>query len=201
MHAELKEPKSAIIENGRRKIHSKFKDGSEMIEEFDVITDELLLRKVCQPSRLGGSGNWVVEVGNDPALARNAIRVGGEELMRESSSAPVLTRQDTPQAHQWRIRNLPYPEDNFSVVVEGNNIVVRTMNKKYFKKLDIPEMQRMGLPLEPSSLSWTHQHNTLVVTYKKCLAVQTMEMQEKKERANLKAVRVKDEGQPNCAQQ
>lgn len=38
---------------------------------------------------------------------------------------------------------------------------------RYFKRLDIPEMDKLGLPLVDAALSWSHAHNTLVVSYAK----------------------------------
>lgn len=45
---------------------------------------------------------------------------------------PIFTRKDTPQAFQWRIRNLPYPLPTYQVSIddEKQQIVVRTTNKK-----------------------------------------------------------------------
>lgn len=45
---------------------------------------------------------------------------------------PVFTRKDTKSSFQWRIRNLPYPKDVFSVSVDPPErcVVIRTSNKK-----------------------------------------------------------------------
>lgn len=45
--------------------------------------------------------------------------------------------------------------------------MVRTSNKKYFKRFDIPDMKRLKLTLEESSLAWKYQHNTLIIGYDK----------------------------------
>ncbi len=176
-----------------------------MVEEFDVVTDELLLRKVRKPNPLGGEGEWVVELGADASRvpSRNVDR----ELLVEVSGAPQVVIQDAPEKHVFRIRNLPYPKDVYSVAVEFDGpkslgeIVVRTSNKKYFKKLPVPDMVRLGLALDKDSLSWSYSNNTLVVEYKKHLAVRAREAAEKKERATIQSVRVKDSGEPQCAQQ
>jgi len=70
--------------------------------------------------------------------------------MRESSTAPALVRKDTRQMFQWRIRNLPYPKEVYSVTAEDGHLVIRTTVKKYFKKLTIPELDLLKLPLEQS---------------------------------------------------
>jgi hypothetical protein len=74
---------------------------------------------------------------------------------------------DTKDSFQWRIRNLPYPAEVFSITIEEPDIVVRTSNKKYFKRIDIPDMRRLGVKLEARSLSWKLQYNTLVISYQK----------------------------------
>lgn len=48
------------------------------------------------------------------------------------SHQPIFTRVDTLTAFQWRIRNLPYPLDNYKVTVDDSKdtITIRTVNKK-----------------------------------------------------------------------
>ena len=67
---------------------------------------------------------------------------------------------------EWRIRNLPYPMSVYSVKAEPENkcITIRTTNKKYFKKLAVPELERVGLVPEQDKIQFTHKHNTLIVT-------------------------------------
>ena len=45
---------------------------------------------------------------------------------------PLFTRVDTVTAFQWRIRNLPYPLDNYKVTVDDSKdaITIRTVNRK-----------------------------------------------------------------------
>jgi hypothetical protein len=200
-HALLKEPKSSVIADGRRKVRALFTDGLEVIEEYDVITDDLLLRKSRRPTVTGGEGEWVVEVGTDERASRafNADL----DLLRESSSAPVLSRKDSDTEIEFRVRNLPYTKDVFSVTIDeqANALVVRTTNKKYFKRIEMPDMTRAGLRLDAANLSWDFKLNTLVITYRKHVAMRVVEAQEKKERASMKSARVKDDGDGKCAQQ
>lgn len=197
----LKEPKSSVISDGRRKVRSLFTSGLEMLEEFDVITDELLLRKARRKLPSGADGPWIVESGIDESVTRGFNPY--TDMLRETSSAPMLSRKDSSEAITFRIRNLPFPKDVFQVTVDDDQqqLVVRTTNKKYFKRIDVPDMQRMGLRLDKASVSWDVQHNTLIVTYAKPVAMRVVEMQEKKERASMQSARVKDDGQSQCAQQ
>lgn len=45
----------------------------------------------------------------------------------------MFSRNDTATMFQWRIRNLPYPVNNYSVTVDDDSagITVKTVNKKY----------------------------------------------------------------------
>jgi hypothetical protein len=129
------------------------------------------------------------------------------ELLVEAVGAPQVVSQDAPDKHVFRIRNLAFTKDVYSVTVEFDGpkslgeIVVRTTNKKYFKKLAIPDMQRLGLTLDKDALTWSFSNNTLVIEYKKHLAVRAREAADKKERATMQSTRVKDSGEPQCAQQ
>ncbi|RNF02805.1 DPCD protein [Trypanosoma rangeli] len=205
MSDTLAEPKTSVIVNERKRITSKFVDGSEMVEEFDVITDDLLLRKRRVKTALGNFGDWQVEVGNELR-----VRSLEKELLVEANGSPELVRQDTPEYHVFRIRNLPYAREVFSVAVEhrepgdAGEIVVRTSNKKYFKRLTILDLQRRHIQLDPTHLSYEVQHNTLIVRYKKPLAILVADAAAKKERAALPARRIdgaEGAGGGGCAQQ
>ncbi len=79
---------------------------------------------------------------------------------------PVFLRKDTKDAYQFRIRNLPYPAEVYSVETdtEKQEVVIRTSNKKYYKRFDIPELKNKGLTLENGKVSWVYANNTLVVS-------------------------------------
>lgn len=168
------EPKKLCVRaDGRKKVHTTNPDGSEMVEEYDDKTDVLLLRKTRKPTTLGGEGEWLFEVGQAPEKTFDPH----SDMMRPSSSNPIFLRKDTPEQFQWRIRNLPYPADVYSVTIdhEKQQIVVRTSNKKYFKRIDVVDLARLGLKLKDESLNWKHQHNTLIISYARPLEVTKME--------------------------
>ncbi|CCW68630.1 unnamed protein product [Phytomonas sp. Hart1] len=201
MSVTLAEPKTSVVSGGRKKITSKFTDGSELVEEYDVISDDLMLRKRRIRNVLGGWNDWIIEIG-----AEERLRNLDQSLIVESIGNPQLVRQDTEKFHVFRIRNLTYPKDTFMVEVEKNNkdpigeIVVQTTNKKYYKRISIPEMVRAELPLDPSHLSFDVKHNTLIINYKKHVSILQIESQAKKERTSLPSKRV-EENNANCAQQ
>ena len=47
------------------------------------------------------------------------------------------------------------------------DIVLRTTNKKYFKRFDIPDLKRLGIKLDESNIAWKYQNNTLIIGYDK----------------------------------
>ncbi|XP_017707278.1 PREDICTED: protein DPCD isoform X2 [Rhinopithecus bieti] len=121
--------KTALLQDGRRKVHYLFPDGKEMAEEYDEKTSELLVRKWRVKSALGAMGQWQLEVGEPAPLGAGNL---GPELIKESNANPIFMRKDTKKSFQWRIRNLPYPKDVYSVCVDQKErcIIVKTTNKK-----------------------------------------------------------------------
>ncbi|KAF7663407.1 hypothetical protein LDENG_00211410 [Lucifuga dentata] len=186
--------KTALISDGKRKVHFLFTDGKEMAEEYDLNTDELISRRWRHKSTLGAQGQWQVEVGEPFATTVGSL---DSEVIKENCSNPVFMRKDTKTSFQWRIRNLPFPKDAFSVTVEPSErcCIIKTTNKKYYKKFSIPDLDRSQLPLDSSSLSFTHASNTLIVTYKKPKEILNLEQELLNELKKLKGT---DEGDINC---
>ena len=172
---------STVSTGGRRKCHYTLPDESEVVEEYDLQTDELLVRKKRGKSVLGALQEWVFEIGEAPARAT----IEGD-MMRVSSTNPTLVRKDRPHVFEWRIRNLSYPKATYNVSVdtENNQIVVRTANKKYFKRIDVEELDRARVPLEEASLTWDHENSTLIIQYKKPAEIVKKEREAKIARLN-----------------
>ncbi|KAG8015147.1 Protein DPCD [Nibea albiflora] len=187
--------KTALINDGKRKIHYLFTDGKEMAEEYDLKTDELIVRKWRHKSTLGAQGQWQVEVGD--ALPVHSL---DSDVIKENCSNPMFTRKDTKTSFQWRIRNLPYPKDVFSVSVEPSErcIIIKTSNKKYYKKFSVVDLDRSQLPLDSSALSFAHTNNTLIVSYKKPKEILILEEELLKELKKLKGT---GEGDVDCKTQ
>ncbi|XP_012708336.3 protein DPCD isoform X1 [Fundulus heteroclitus] len=188
--------KTALIHDGKRKIHYLFADGKEMAEEYDLKTDELLSRKWRQKSTLGVPGVWQVEVG-EPMNLPAALE---SDVIKENCSNPLFMRKDTKSSFQWRIRNLPYPKDVFSVSLAPSErcIIIKTTNKKYYKKFSVPDLDRSELPLDASALSYAHANNTLIVSYQKPKEIVTLEQELLKEVKKLKGT---SEGDVDCKTQ
>ncbi|CAL8332357.1 unnamed protein product [Merluccius merluccius] len=188
--------KTALIHDGKRKIHYLFADGKEMAEEYDLTSDDLIVRKWRSKNPLGAPGQWQIEIG-EPVAALASV---DSEMIKENFSNPIFLRQDTKTTFQWRIRNLPYPKEVFSVSVEPSErcCVVKTSNKKYYKKFGIPDLDRCQLPLDCSVLTFTHANNTLIISYKKPKEILTLEHELLRELKKLKGT---GEGDADCKTQ
>ncbi|RNA17723.1 hypothetical protein BpHYR1_042112 [Brachionus plicatilis] len=161
-----KAEKTCLLQDGRRKIHYTFPDKTELAEEYNVQTGELLIRKWRKKSTLGATLPWEFEVGQ---AMENPIQGSETCDIRENSNNPIFTRQDTISSFQWRIRNMFYSSDNYFVELDEQqrSLIVKTKNKKYYKKFTIPDMERIGMGLNSKSLSYSHANNTLIITYMK----------------------------------
>jgi len=184
---------TSVISGGRRKLHYTFEDKREMIEEFDTKSHELLIRKWKQ-QRDYKDTDWIFEVGEPPQKE--------DQLIKPSSSNPIFVRKDTPKEYQFRIRNLLYPADVYSVEtdVDKQELVVKTSNKKYFKRIAIPDLQRLNAKIEAGKVSWVYTNNTLVISYPKPTNILQQEqlMIKEFEKLNLKKPK---EGDVECMQQ
>ena len=123
------------------------------------------MRKRRTKAAIGKVGEWEVLQGDAEARRWNPDTM----MIGESTQNPQFSRKDTAACFQWRVRNLPYPEDNYNLSVDhaARKVVIRTNNKKYYKKFDIPELDVIDAPLEEAALTWHHANNTLVISYKK----------------------------------
>ncbi|KAM4031436.1 protein DPCD [Anomaloglossus baeobatrachus] len=189
--------KTCLLQDGRRKVHYLFSDGKEMAEEYDHKSHELLVRKWRQKSSFGAYGEWQTEVGEASLPVAGALQT---DFLKENSSNPVFMRTDTKSSFRWRIRNLPYPKEVYSVTVDGKErcCVVRTTNKKYYKKFAVPDLDRCQLDLDESSLRFAHANNTLIITYQKPKEILAVEEELQKE---LKSMKSSSEGDVECKTQ
>ncbi|KAM4704433.1 LOW QUALITY PROTEIN: protein DPCD [Rhinophrynus dorsalis] len=189
--------KTCILQDGKRKVHYLFSDGKEMVEEYDSNTHALLVRKWRQKSALGAYGQWQIEVGDTTVPVVGVLH---SDFLKESSSNPVFTRKDTKTGFQWRIRNLPYPKEVYSVSVDKAErcCIIRTTNKKYYKKFSIPDLDRCQLDLNENSISFAHANNTLIVTYQKPKEILCIEEELQKE---LQSMKTSADGDVECKTQ
>lgn len=184
--------KTAVNRDGLQKIHSVFDDGTECVEEFDQTTQLLVSRRWKRVTRIGRAEEWEVEVGEPPE--QQAEVVAGMFAARD---APVVTRTDLEEFYVFKITNMPWDESNYLATVEGPDIVLRTNNRKYFKRLQISDLVRNGIPLAQAFVRIKHQQNTLVVFYKKPPQIMVLE----KAAREARMAKIKNDGDVQCPAQ
>ncbi|CAK61410.1 unnamed protein product (macronuclear) [Paramecium tetraurelia] len=184
---------TAVIAGGRRRVNYTFEDKSELVEEYDINNHELISRKWKRVSNIKES-QWIYEVGEAPIDQQGELKL--------SNANPIFVRKDTPQHFQYRVRNLNYPEDVYKVEVDENTqeIVIRTSNKKYYKRFAIPDMRRANLKLEQGKVTHVYKNNTLIVSYPKPDQILEREYQIRQEFDKLNKKKPK-EGDLECVQQ
>ena len=166
------ESKPQQVKNGTRtylingdfiKFHTVFKDGSEIVEEYGLYSEELESRRVKKIG-MTGKEQWTTEIGEEIKPRSN-----DEFLIRENDNNPLFIRKDTQKEFQWRIRNLKGDADNFMVECDKDKqqIVIRTKNKKYYKRFNIPDLERLNIKLDENSMKVNFVNNTLVISYTK----------------------------------
>ncbi|KAI8915717.1 DPCD protein family-domain-containing protein [Gorgonomyces haynaldii] len=189
-------PAQQVSEHGdRKRIHKTWED-KECIEEFDKKSGALILRKWRHKTVIGSFGPWEVEVGemDRTVITGSSTMAGSDLLLKENSKNPFLVRKDTKSHFVWRIRNMIWPKETYQVSIQDNRIYVRTTNKKYFKILNIPDLDRLKHNLDPSQLYHEYGADTLMICYRKPSEVVQMEQ------ASLKLEPSKQEDE-KCPQQ
>jgi hypothetical protein len=166
------------------------KTGAEVVEICKPDTGEVVARRERRKTAYGADCSWEWTYGQP---VRDRKDVEGLEL---SEKNPIFFRQDTPTEWAWRIRQIPYPANVYQVSVDTdkNQIVVRTTNKKYFKRIDAPN----GEILQQSEVNWNWGYETLVITHKKPPRVISQDRADNEWRRSLPA---KEEGENECPTQ
>jgi hypothetical protein len=191
---DLQRPDDAVafLVNGVKQIGYTVKSaGIEVVEVCRPETGELLARKERRKTAYGANGPWEVTYGLD-APSRKAVEV----LELAADKNPFCFRQDEPGVWAWRIRQMPWPAPNYEVDVDPvkNQIVVRTKNKKYFKRLDAPN----GETLDRGEVTWNWAYNTLVIHHNKPPRVVSHDKADQEWR---RSVPIRTDGDNECAAQ
>ena len=189
------ESKPQQVKNGTRtylingdfiKFHTVFKDGTEIVEEYGIYSEELESRRVKKIG-MTGKESWTTEIGEEIKPRSN-----DEFLIKENDNNPLFIRKDTPKEFQWRVRNLKGDADNFMVECDKDKqqIVIRTKNKKYYKRFNIPDLERLNIKLDESLMKVNFVNSTLIISYtkpKEALAAESEILEEiRKVRAEIK---------------
>ncbi|KAK9885020.1 hypothetical protein WA026_009247 [Henosepilachna vigintioctopunctata] len=163
---QLKEAKKyAILNKSMKKVHYQLKDGREIVEDYNLQTN-VVTRRAWKKDTIENQNIWDIELGDKDEIPNIQMET---QLIKENLSQPIISKRNTRINLEWRIRNLPYPIEIYSVTCnkDKNSLIVRTSNKKYFKIIHLPELDRLCIPLKQESVTFSHKCNTLIITYKK----------------------------------
>lgn len=194
---------SAAVAAGKRRFHTTFRDGAECVEEYDMRTNELVTRRWRQKTVLGADGTWQIEIGEAPSSVAATTAGFGGLSMSASASNPVFCPRESREHWEWRVRNLPYEKSVYSVTVdaEKDELVLRTSNRKYFKRFHVPALRRAGQQLDGEAVSFDHSGTTLIIQYEKPDDIVEAESRVMAARAAQASQEQARDGQPDCKQQ
>lgn len=182
---------TSIVVGGKLRVQTSYpSDGCERVEEWisgpsgDVGGLTLSSRKWRVPQKLNVEPDWEFEIGAPKSASHGTVST----LAASSSLNPVWTPNMTKTHFTFVLSNAPWDRDNYSVsVVEGGEeLVLRTKNKKFYKKWKIPSMVRASERLEEGKISYEcvgeAKEKRLVVSYLKPASVLASEERASEER-------------------
>ena len=202
------EPEQSVLPmgGGRVRLSTTWKDDPEqveMIEEWQLAPEGpaaanaaaacrkslLLMRKWRRSDRLKGPGPWTTEIGSPPQQPNASGSGGGgggkaSLMVAENASLnPVWHSRDAPLYWEYVVTNIPYPKSVYSVVIdaEKQQLVLRTSNKKYFKRWSVDALKRRDLTLEMDSIAFAHEGTTLAIRYRKPVSEVAREVEREKD--------------------
>lgn len=163
-----KQPSRTYLINGDYiKFHTVFPGGQlEIVDEYNLYSGEIESRKVKSFSQTGKEV-WVTEIGDTSLQIKDK---DDNFIIKESSvKNPIFIRKDSKTCFQFRIRNMPWEASNYQIDYDAKSdeIIVKTLNKKYYKRFTISDLKRSGLKIDPKNISVEYMNNTLIVSYTK----------------------------------
>jgi len=200
---------SAAVVGNKVQVHITWDSQAlERVDEYDMESKELITRKWRSSNPLGKKRPWEFEIGELGRGKSDDSSTGDSVAATDlfiSSSNPVFMTRDHPRAFIFRVRNLPYPREVYQISLdeEKQQIVLRTSNKKYFKRFGIPALRRLELPLETNALTYDYDSSSkvLVMRYAKPKQVIQHEMEERSRHLSKVSSSEKKEGATDCKTQ
>lgn len=168
-----------LIHNDLFELKTSFDDSSELIEVFDK--NGCICKQIFKPSiksvilNDAEASKWQMEIGKDSTTDQNCE-------IRENSKNPTVARVDTHDFFQFRIRNFKdsFGKVDVSIDVDGDLIIVKSSNKKYYKRIYIPDLSRVVKvyeqfyhktiikpQLNPAELEFYVKFNALIINVRK----------------------------------
>lgn len=133
-------------------------DDTDVVEVCDMQSGALVLRKYKPKVDITGKG-WTFTYGA-PEMEKQK---NPTELISLSQSNPIFVIQHQGRFYRWLIQNIPYPSTVYDITVDTdrNQIVIRTTNRKYFRRIDAPE----GVVFDSGCVQWKWAEQILQIRY------------------------------------
>ena len=116
---------------------------------------------------------------------------------------PFFHAEDSTAHFIWKVENCPWQLENYTIHVDDSNktAVLRTKNKKYCKRFQIPGMSRQNEKLKEEEFEMEHDGilKVLTITYRKPESVLKSESSESKLRKEALS-KLEKEGHIDCRQ-
>ncbi|GMH79234.1 hypothetical protein TrLO_g14965 [Triparma laevis f. longispina] len=191
---------TALKVAGRLRVQTSYgKTGVERVEEWGA-DNTLLMRRWRSVDTLDNAQAWEFEIGDAAPNANNNTPMS----MSVSSINPSFHPRNSSKHFLFHIINVPWPIDNYTVICDSdkNELILRTHNKKYFKRFKIPSLVRLQIPHDEQSLTLEHRgennENLLIISYLKPPQILIVEESEKDVR--IKAMKNAKDGDVDCKQ-
>ena len=148
---------TAIVVGGKLRVQTAYGNGCERVEEW--VSDNtsmkggdltLQSRRWRMPSKLNLEPDWEYEIGAPKPKASPSSET---TFSISTSLNPVWSASMTQTHFVFSVTNAPWPVDNYTVTAaEGNEeLILRTKNKKFYKRWRIPSLVRAGEKIDEVS--------------------------------------------------
>ena len=134
---------------------------------------------------------WVYEIGSEESssLQKNLQSMKQQEdnqemIISKSSQNPTFHAEDSKHNFIWKVQNCPWPMETYIIVLDKDErgAILKTKNKKYYKRFQIPAMSRLNERLKEHNFRMDYDENKceLTIYYEKPQAVLENEENENK---------------------
>ena len=214
---------TALNIHGKYQIHTRYDDNVERLEEWIVSKKrkdgtkannhvknhaesfQLVIRKWKDSKLSLGHSNgqvWEYEIGSQMIDVKNPQNDNNMKSLRCSSTNPSFHAEDSLTCFIWNVQNCPWPRNNYTIAIDDENrfAVLRTKNKKYYKRFQIPAMSRLNQTLNEVEFKMKHDgKDVLTISYRKPESVLKWEEGESKLREEA-ICKLGKEGDYDCRQ-
>ncbi len=156
-----------------------------------------------------GSEETIISTYPKPAMKQQddtrSYSENNQVVFSKSSTNPSFHAEESKLNFIFKVRNCPWPIKTYILEVDDNGklVVLKTTNKKYYKRFPIPAMSRLNERLTKESFKMKHDEgkSELTISYEKPRAVLDDDIKEIKLRMEaLRKIETNDIDMNSCRQ-